>query len=237
MHCSGSRYSVAGNDSPRNRSLLLIPGRVALGGIRTGIRRRGIAIAAVVAIHVALVTALVLGLRAQISQSSVEKFAGTWIVLSTQSARPRFRVLGPRQRTPPMGVRPVLVEPLPLPPRLPSLGSVDKRIDWAAEARRAAERVIAAPEDRQFGRNPAFSVRARERPSPTHYAGESYRNVYGDRVYWVSDSCYLVSDNSLAAALALPGAPALPRTVCVGSVAPRGDLFKDLPAYKKHHPQ
>jgi hypothetical protein len=214
---------------------------VTLAGIRTSDLRRGVALSAAIAIHAVLVTAFVAGLRARISTSSVEEFISTWIVLPSQPEPPRFRRHAPRPQTPSLALRPILVEPLALLPQVLSPHSVDRRIDWDAEAKRAAERVAAAPRLHEFGRPPADPA-SEEHPSPAHHAGEGYQDVYGDRVYWVSDNCYMVSENALLASVAALNAPgpipgALPRTACIGANGPTGDLFKDLRAYRKYHPQ
>lgn len=73
----------------------------------------------------------------------------------------------------------------------------------------------------------------RERRSP-HYAGEEYTDSTGSHLVWISDSCYIISDPPL------PGIPRglnFSRTNCVDYAKPPGELFKDLPAYKKYHPE
>jgi hypothetical protein len=115
----------------------------------------------------------------------------------------------------------------------------DTAIDWVAEARRAAAAaaVTGARRVREFGRNPADSGHAPLRSLPAHEAGEQYRTEDGAWIVWVSDRCYIVSE---VPPLGLPQvlARSIPtRTVCQGDSEPRGDLFKDLPAYQKYHPQ
>jgi hypothetical protein len=71
--------------------------------------------------------------------------------------------------------------------------------------------------------------------APAHHAGESYRDELGATIVWVSDKCYIESDPPLPGTPpALQGAR-VTRTVCPGiSNEPRGDLFKDLPAYRNN---
>jgi hypothetical protein len=111
-------------------------------------------------------------------------------------------------------------------------------IDWAAEARRAAPGVTAPQKFREFGRiADAGSRQGPRRSAPPHEAGEQYRDEFGEWIVWVSDRCYLVSDTPT---LGMPQvlARSLPsRTVCQADSGPRSDLFKDLPAYRKYHPQ
>lgn len=211
-----------------------------MGRIRASILRRGAALAAVVAIHALLFTALMHGLRRRAS-TPPEEFISTWIVLPADLSRRRFGRLGASKGVPPMVLRPMTVEPLPV-PQLVAPDSSETRIDWDAEGRRAAEHLIAAPQVREFGRAPGEIAPAEQRPAPAHYAGETYTDVFGDRVYWVSDRCYLVEGSPLAAAIAGlnhpgPAPGSLPGMSCVSSAAPAGELFKDLPAYQKNRPQ
>ncbi|MGH8267530.1 MAG: hypothetical protein ACRETS_09440 [Steroidobacteraceae bacterium] len=109
---------------------------------------------------------------------------------------------------------------------------MDTSIDWVAQARRAAAAVTSARSFREFSRNPRSDFGQEVlHSSPAHEAGEQYRLEDGEWIVWVSARCYIVSEP----ALGLPGL--LPNTVCQGDSQPRGDLFKDLPAYQKYHPQ
>ncbi len=114
----------------------------------------------------------------------------------------------------------------------------DNAIDWAAEARRAAGGVTAPQKFREFGRTPgAGSGQGPRRSVPAHEAGEQYRDEFGEWIVWVSDRCYLVSDTPT---LAMPWvlARSIPsRVVCQADSEHRSDLFKDLPASRKYHPQ
>jgi hypothetical protein len=73
-------------------------------------------------------------------------------------------------------------------------------------------------------------------PQPLHHAGDQYTLETGELVVWVSDRCFLVSEPPT---LGTPNAfahLALTHTQCTGSPGPRSDLFKELPEYKKLHP-
>jgi len=207
-----------------------------VGGPKTWGLRRGIAFAAVVALHAGLVI-LTVAFRTPTSPSASTEFITALIFLTaplppvTSSNRRRPQVAN---ETPPAAA----VEPPTTPP--PVIGfplGADTAIDWAAEARRAAAVVTGARKVREFGRNPADSGQAPQRSSPAHQAGEQYRTEDGAWIVWVSDRCYIVSE---VPPLGLPQvlARSIPaRTVCQGDAEPRSDLFKHLPAYKKYHPQ
>jgi hypothetical protein len=207
-----------------------------VGGPKTRGLRRGIAFAAVVALHAGLVITLTAAFRASTSPPSSTEFVGALIFLTAplppvaSSNRPRLQGADKTSRVAP--VEP----PTPLPAVISFPLGADMAIDWVAEARRAAAAVTGARKVREFGRNPADSGPAPLR-SPAHQAGEQYRTEDGAWIVWVSDRCYIVSE---VPPLGLPQvlARSIPtRTVCPGDSEPRGDLFKDLPAYKKYHPQ
>jgi hypothetical protein len=207
-----------------------------VGGPKTRGLRRGIAFAAVVALHAGLVITLV-AFRTPTSPSASTEFITALIFLTA----PLPPVASSNRRRPPVGnetspVAPV-EPPTPPPPVISFPIGADRAIDWVAEARRAAAGVTSARKVKEFGRNPAESGQAPLRSSPAHEAGEQYRTDDGAWIVWVSDRCYIVSE---VPPLGLPQvlARSIPtRTVCQGDSEPRSDLFKDLPAYRKYRPQ
>lgn len=132
--------------------------------------------------------------------------------------------------------------PLPLSFSAPASAATQtdskRPIDWAEEAARVAgaltSNAITLPQSSD--KTPLRQTPSPFAPPPTHHAGDSYRNEIGETIVWISDMCYQVS----GAMLTVPDVMAyamLPRTACPRlSNKPRGDLFKDLPAYKKLHP-
>ena len=209
-----------------------------MGGPKTWGLRRGIAFAAVVTLHAGLVITLTVAFRTPTSPSSSTEFISALIFLSARpppatSSNPR-RPQVAHKTSPAAPLEP----PTPLPAAINFPLGADTVIDWAAEARRAAAGVTGAHNVREFGRTPgAGSGHAPQRSSPAHAAGEQYRTADGAWIVWVSDRCYIVSE---VPPLGLPQvlARSIPaRRVCQGDSEPRGDLFKDLPAYRKYHPQ
>jgi hypothetical protein len=71
---------------------------------------------------------------------------------------------------------------------------------------------------------------------PLHHAGEQYTLKTGELVVWVSDRCFVVSEPPTFGTPNAFAHLALTHTQCTGSPGPRSDLFKDLPEYKKLHP-
>lgn len=206
-----------------------------MGGPNTWNVRRAIAFTAVVALHAGLLIILTVALRSGVRRFTPDAFTTTFVWLPSPASpavsRPRPPI--PNESAP---ISPV--EPPPIaPPRISVQSSADT-IDWDSEARRAAGAVIVTPRVREFGRVPdAPSWLGPVRSSPKHQAGEQYRTENGDSIVWVSDRCYIVSS---LPPLGMPDviARSIPaRTVCLDNSGPQGELFKDLPAYKNHHPQ
>jgi hypothetical protein len=133
----------------------------------------------------------------------------------------------------PMQIEPPKIESVPLPS-----AETGGTIDWTVEAQRTAAAISDAPKAREFGSHPGTGLQQEQQHStPAHQPGEGYRDPYGDSVVWVNDSCYVVSESPALGAPEVFSRSRPTRTVCVDQSAPEGELFKDLPAYKKHHPQ
>ena len=110
-------------------------------------------------------------------------------------------------------------------------------INWDLEKQRVAGAIVQPPKTSMFDSHPRSQVEEPHHNQPVHHAGESYRDVYGDTVVWISESCYVVSE---APELGIPEAfrrvqPS--RTRCIRQGPAEGEMFKDLPEYKKRHPQ
>ena len=112
-------------------------------------------------------------------------------------------------------------------------------IDWSAQAERAARAAAAAPRTRSFGEIPQAPDWVHSAPSsPKHYAGEAYRFETGESIVWVSDRCFIVSEPPPLGTPDVFAGSLSTRMGCQAPPGPReGELFKDLPAYKKYHPQ
>jgi hypothetical protein len=208
-----------------------------LGSARTWSLRHGVGFIAVLVIHVAIISVVILTSRIRYSQPSVRDFVSTWILLPTASA-PKISTPKPLPPTPSFTINPIQIEPpkiesLPVP--APETGGA---VDWTMEAQRAVTAISSGPKTREFGSHPrADSQQEQQYPPAAHQAGEEYRDPYGDTVVWVNDRCYVVSESP---ALGTPDVLARSQpthTVCVDPSAPEGELFKGLPAYKRHHPQ
>jgi hypothetical protein len=108
-------------------------------------------------------------------------------------------------------------------------------IDWAGEAQSVAAAIAAKPADpRLKDEAPLLPPKSIFPEAPAHHAGDEFTTVSGERAVFVSDSCYQVSRTQLPNA---SNTGMVNPTYCIGkSKTPRGDLFDQLPAYKKYHP-
>lgn len=196
--------------------------------------RRAAAFTAVVALHAGLVMTLGVALRTAARRSSAAPVTTTLILLPAPTVPTpppeKQRRVPFRDETPVQPVEP----PTTLPPEISLPITPESSIDWTAEAGRAATAITEAKRFREFGLHGSANSTPRPR-GPAHQAGEQYRLETGEWVVWVNDRCYIVSG---VPPLGMPDviARSIPtRTICQGDSAPRGDLFKDLPAYEKYH--
>jgi hypothetical protein len=202
-----------------------------MGGSRASSPGRAIALGVVIAAHAGALLILGIELDRRARPVSPAAPVGTLILLSV----PPGTTAPSDQR---FSGKPLLLPPI-APPDIEIPGEVQAPIDWLAEAGRAAEDVTAAPHTRSFGKMPqAPSWLGPSRPGPAHYAGEQYRLDTGESVVWVSDRCYIISE---PVPLGMPDVFARSRGTQMACLAPSGspagELFKDLPAYRKYHPQ
>lgn len=140
--------------------------------------------------------------------------------------------LPPDTRLPPLQPNAITLPPIWGAPTGDASGN--DQIDWEGEARRAAAAAAQkiAPGSR-LDSEPSDG--SNWWPAPEHHAGEQTRLDTGEWMVWISDHCYQIS-SGLPSPNGSLGA-SLPTTICPQpSNEPRGDLFKDLPEYKKHHP-
>jgi hypothetical protein len=189
--------------------------------------------AAVVALHAGLVITLTLALRTQARRSTADDFVSALIFLSTP-VPPTSSSRRPARASTAAAPAEQAAAPLP---GISEPADAGTSIDWDTEARRASTAVTGAQKFREFGQIPKADVARDLRAPPAHVAGEQYRDEDGTWIVWVSPHCFSVSE---LPPLGMPDilARSLPtRTGCEGSPEPRGDLFKDLPAYQKYHPQ
>jgi hypothetical protein len=199
-------------------------------------RSRFAALLAVSALHVAVLTGLVIAVRTRI--------------LITPTAPPIELLILPRNAAPTVPPPPtssdrrkrVTATPLPPPPDALTVITPNSTsevagppIDWSQEAHNAAASVAkGAPALGES--NPALPSNSPFAPPPAHHKGDQVPTSNGDTMIFITDHCYQL-------ARMIPPTPTAGnngmgvQTYCIrDSNKPRGDLFEQLPAYKKLHP-
>ena len=198
---------------------------------------RYIVLLAVSGLHVALVIALIIFARTRMLLS-VAPNPIELLVLPPNTA-PQVRLPPPApadrpKKTTPSAVPPVAaitIDPLAAP-----ADEVGPQVDWAQEALSVADG-IAKEGSAEPRSESAFAPSAKSpfAPPPAHHKGDQYPTADGWIVY-VSDDCYQVSKSITPITNATNNGFGL-QTYCTRhSKKPRGDLFDQLPAYKKLHP-
>jgi hypothetical protein len=136
-------------------------------------------------------------------------------------------------------VTPITPSSITIPQTAAPNESVESPIDWAGEAQKAGAAKTPSPEVRSFDhRFPSES----ERPPksvfdepPERHAGEQFRTDDGRWVVYVSVTCYQIYDPLVSISALANGISV--QTYCKGkSKTPSGDLFDQLPAYKRNRP-
>ncbi|HXS27460.1 MAG TPA: hypothetical protein VN730_07340 [Steroidobacteraceae bacterium] len=200
--------------------------------------RRPGAAAAALALNVALGIALILSFRTSPAPISGE-VVSRLIWLPAPAARPK-RPNPPKSKRPPSVASRSRARAETLSPIMPSVAPIAGTrapVDWWGEAERVVRERSRAATDRPDDGRIDLHLESRSE-APAHYAGESYRDELGNKIVWVSEKCYIESDPPpLGTPPAFEHATST-RTVCPGnSNTPRGDLFKDLPEYRKYAPK
>jgi hypothetical protein len=199
-------------------------------------RSRYVALLAVLALHVTLLTGLMIAAKTR---------------LLTAPAAPPIELLILPQKTAPTVPSPptasdrhkkVTANPLSLPPDAltvvsPNVASdvAGPPVDWSQEAHIAAASIAKGA--------PALNdtITAPKSNSPfaaplAHHKGEQIPTADGRWMVYVTDDCYQLSKSMTSVTNATNNGMSL-QTYCTRhSKKPRGDLFDQLPAYKKLHP-
>ncbi len=204
--------------------------------------REPVVIVVVVSLHALLVAALYWQMRSRSGPRTLEDFETEAAILAP--ARPTSELLPvepPRARV----LTSIAPEPILEPPILAADSSSppetsEARIaptNWTEEGRRVIGR-LAEEEAAKLRQKEAEAARRRSRtPSAVrHFAGESDSSPTR-KVVWINERCYVESEAPP------PGTPdflaraRISRTACPGASDGTfaGEMFKDLPAYKREH--
>jgi hypothetical protein len=205
--------------------------------------RQYVASASVIALHLAIVIALVSSTRSRQSSPHAQEGAASSLVFvsplpKTRRAaahKPAAGIIKPRASVSPSltGPAPAVSEP----------EEKQASTDWAAAALQSAMRVTTPRSEKQFG---VFPVPADAAPALRHHAGDHDRFDTGEHVDWISDRCYVISDPSKIAGppdVVMQGMQfvgPIPGLHCLPEKDPSTlfeELIKTLPEYKKYVPK
>jgi hypothetical protein len=201
-------------------------------------KSRYLAIVAVVALHLAIITGIIAASRfPYVMTSNPYPLEITFfppeakVVIQPPSAQPARNPL--LEETPPPSPATPSLEMVPTAPSNAHSGS---GLDWEQEAQTVA--AAKAQENSVKSRRGLSSPPASNSPftpPPTHHAGEEFTTPSGERAVFVGDDCYQIARPFNVSPNASNNGMVTP-TYCIGkSHAARGDLFDQLPAYKKRH--
>lgn len=136
-------------------------------------------------------------------------------------------------------IRPARPEPAPPVPTqslsvvtVPTGGTVAPSIDWAQQAHdvaAATANTAPAPPGNATPKSP-FA------PPAAHHSGDEFVTATGDHAVFINEHCYQVSKTFADAPNGISNGMGT-QTYCISpSNTARGDLFEQLPVYKKLHP-
>jgi len=108
-------------------------------------------------------------------------------------------------------------------------------IDWSKEAHDVAAKIARSAPALEEVRPPILSNSPFVAP-PAHHRGEQIPTADGRSMAFVSDNCYQLSKDLTHITNATNTGVAIQTNCNRRSKEPRGDLFNQLPAYKKNHP-
>jgi len=199
-------------------------------------RSRYAVLLGVLALHVAALTGLLIAAKTRLHTAP----AGTPIelLILPQNVAPTA------PPTPTSSDRRKKVTAAPLPPPPDALTAVTPNstsdvvgppVDWSQEAHDVAENIARgapAPDETR----PSAQSRAPFAEPPAHHKGEQIPTADGRWMVFVSEDCYQLSKEITHITNATNTGVKIQTYCNRRSKEPRGDLFKQLPAYKKHHP-
>ena len=199
--------------------------------------QRLIMIIVVGALHVAIITLLILSSKTRLALPPASPIELIYLPSNVVPEKP-----------PPVSVvqknknRTTRLEMATTPPALPSSLTVatppentdaPQPIDWAQQAQSVAS------ESAGRGLTPSVSDSVGKSPfapPPAHHAGEEFVTAGGDRAVFINEHCYQVAKTFADVSNGIANGMGT-QTYCIQrSNKARGDLFDQLPAYKKLHP-
>jgi len=124
------------------------------------------------------------------------------------------------------------------PELVPAVGTFGVPIDWVDQAHTVADSIVANTDAHEGGSPPDLTAQQKSifPEPPAHHAGEQHRLDTGEWIVFISDNCYQISSAIQTVPTALDNGFGRSTFCLDNSSTPRGDLFDQLPAYKRYHP-
>jgi hypothetical protein len=198
-------------------------------------RTRYAALLGVLAAHLAVLTSLLIAAKTPLAATPI--MPAIELLILPQTAAP---AVPPRTASPD---RPKKLASIPYAPPTGSLtmapldsdsDEISPPIDWALEAHDAAASIINDSSSIESKSPTPFWNSSFSQPS-LHHKGEQIPTTDGRWIVFVSDNCYQLSQSITAITNATNTGVGI-QTYCTRqSKTARGDLFEQLPAYKKLH--
>ena len=202
---------------------------------RWGISRYA-AFLGVLALHVAVLTGLIIAAKTHLSKGpAVIPIELLFVPPNAAPTTPPPPTVAERRKK-------VSTVPVPQPPEVLTVITPDStsavagpRIDWSQEAHDVAARIAEDTSALEAAKHPALSNSPFAAPPP-HQKGDQIPTADGRWMVFVSEDCYQLS-KEITHITNATNTGAKIQTYCNRkSKEPRGDLFNQLPAYKKYHP-
>lgn len=198
-----------------------------------GKESRYLVVCLVLAAHVVVITVLVFSARTRIAFPTERSIELLRLPPRVDAAKP------PPTHAATAANRPARPEPAPPVPTqslsvvtVPTGGAIAPSIDWTQQAHDVAAAMAntaSAPPSKATPKSP-FA------PPPAHHSGDEFVTATGDRAVFINEHCYQVSKTFADAPNGISNGMGT-QTYCISpSNTARGDLFDQLPAYKKLHP-
>ena len=193
--------------------------------------------AAVLTLHIAVLTALFLAPKTRIATPTA--MAPTELLTLPRSVRRQEPVPPPSLVTPDLQVRPQPLAPMTPSDAITELLAGDRNapgtiIDWEQEAHDAARRYAEHGKNDPTAAEPMATSPFRQ--AAPHHKGEQIPTAEGRSMVFVSENCYQFSKEVGYIENKTNMGKKIQIYCNRRSKAPRGDLFKQLPAYKRLHP-
>jgi hypothetical protein len=207
--------------------------------MRTIRLREPAAIVAIVCLHAVLIAALYWQMRFHSVPRALEGFESEAAILPPARLTSNPLPVEPQRSR---ALTSIVPEPILQPPPILDDGSNSEAqsrapTNWAEEGRRVIGRFAEEEAAKLRQKEEEAARRQSKTPSaPKHFAGENYSSPTR-KVVWINDRCYVESEAPP------PGTPdflaraRISRTACPGASDGMfsGEMFKDLPAYKREH--